>query len=108
MGIKASQLCILQFHAVWQAGTHDSDRNHVVLMDVLGTRQDLDKFSLSEIHLADPEMVGIGVALDRGHLTGDDAFQAFSQMDDPFHFQADVRQPVRQFFRRNVDFYIFL
>ena len=100
VGIQAPHLGGLQGHAAGQMGAHHGHRYHIPRMHVLGPGEDLDQFPLPQVHLADPQMVRIGMPFDLGHLPGDDPFQAFAQMDHLFHFQAHPGQFVRQHFRR--------
>ena len=87
-------------------GPHHGHRHHISLVYVLGSSEDLDQFLLSQVHLAHPQMVGIGMPFNLGHLPGDDSFQAFPQMDHLFHFQTHPGQFIRQHFRRNGNIHI--
>ena len=63
VGHNAAQLALLNFHATGQGGFVQGHGHQVAGMDVPCTGDDLNGLALASIHLADPHMVGVGMAL---------------------------------------------
>ena len=88
-------------------GTDLSYRDYIPLMDVLGTCQDLNRIPFSEVHLANPKMIGIRMTLNGHDFARNDAFDAFTQVKDLLHFEPDAGKFISKSFRRNRNLYIF-
>ena len=52
--------------------------NKVAFLNVLCTGNDLNAFTFAQIHLANPHMVGVGVAGDRENLTHNNIYDFFA------------------------------
>ena len=89
--------------AVWQMRADHRDRHDLALTDILRTRDDLDEVGLAHIHLADPEVVGVRMALDFLDAARHDALEARVRADDVFHRHAGHREAVGQLFRRPIE-----
>ena len=83
--------------------TDHRDRHDLALADILRARNDLDEVGLAHIHLADPEMVGIGMALDLLDATRHDALEAGVGTDDILNRHAGHREAVCELFRRPIE-----
>ena len=57
----------LNFNSAGQKRAVECGGNKISLPDILGTGADLN-CTITDIHLTDPHMVGIGVTLDRNYL----------------------------------------
>ena len=62
VGQFAPELALGDVHAAGQPGVVQSGGHQIAFMDILGTGDDLNRLGLSHIHLADPHMIGVGVA----------------------------------------------
>ena len=67
VGDHAPELALLDLHAAGQGGLVQGHGHQVPRVDVPGAGDDLHRLGLAHVHLADPHVVGVGVALHGQH-----------------------------------------
>ena len=102
VGQHAAQLALFDFDAAGQHGLVQRRGNEVADVDVPRTGDDLNGLRLSDVELADPHMVGVGVALHGQDSADDDVFQFRVPALDGFDLGAGERHGVVEFLVGNV------
>ena len=69
VGRKAAQLSFLNVDAVGKMRVVQSTGNQRALKDVLCAGDDLDAFLFTDVDLADPELIGVGMMLHLEHFS---------------------------------------
>ena len=65
---------------------------------VLGTTDDLQRFVCTDIHLADAQLVGIGMLFTLQHVTDHDTLRQAGEIVEFLDFETGHRQPFTQLF----------
>ena len=92
--------------AVGQMRTNHSHRHHLAFGHILSTRDNLNKFRLADIHLANLQMVGIRMGFELFNTARYHFIESFVRTDNIFHGNTGHRVFVGQFFSRFVELYI--
>ena len=83
VGGEAAELAPLDVGAVREMGVVEGAGDVRTDGDVLGAGDDLHRLFPADIHLADPELVGVGMVLHRDDLAGNDVVHRLTEV---FHF----------------------
>ena len=86
--------------------TDERDRNDVTFLHVVGARLNRNTFFFPDIHLADEQMIGIGIGHEFFNAPCDDLFQPRICTHDVFYGHPRHRVFIGQFFRRLFEIYI--
>ena len=95
-GRLAAELCLLDNSSVRHGGAQQGDGDRLTGSHIGGAADDVRKFPLSRINLADMHVVGIGMGDALDDLAHDDGIYIGEGMDNFFQLQSEHGQPVRE------------
>ena len=103
---QAAQLALLDMQAIGQMCTNHRHRHNLAFGHILSTRDDLNEFRLTDIHLTNLQMVGIRMSFELFDTARHHFIETFVRADNIFHGNAGHGVFVGQFFGRFVKFYV--